>query len=90
MESTERGVPEVNRGIADALADALDDGGDAIVVDVVRGDELEADRVVVLQVRDALQWVDGTGEFAGSAGGADRGDARRACSGCPRGCWCWS
>ena len=41
-------VPQIHRRVPYALPYTLNDGCDAIVVDIVRGNELEADRFVVL------------------------------------------
>lgn len=41
-------APEINRRVANARTDASYDLRDAIIVDIVRGDELEADSRVVL------------------------------------------
>lgn len=47
-------IPEVHWRVADTVADTFDYGSDAVIVDVVRRDELETDCLVVLQVAHAL------------------------------------
>lgn len=55
IPSSKKGcIPEVHWRVADAVADAFDDFRHAVVVDVVGGDELEADCLIVLQVAHAL------------------------------------
>ena len=46
--------PQVDRRVPDAVTNALDDRRNAVVVDIICRDELEPDRRVVLEVRNAL------------------------------------
>ena len=45
---------QVDWAVANAVTNALDDLVDTVVVDVVRGDDLEPDLCVVLEVSSAL------------------------------------
>ena len=47
-------APQVYGRVSNACTDALDDLCDSIVIDVVRGDELEADGSVVFEVSRTL------------------------------------
>src|SRR5262249_20874332 len=75
---------DVDRAVADAVADALDHAGDADLVDVGGGDDLEAELGILGQVRGGVQGAaDANVQAAGPVqqallgGAAERGAVRR-------------